>query len=213
MFNESHIVNSFEKCQLKPKIVEFFVDNKFIIIDMACGENFMLALDDQGQVHSFGNNEFCQLGRELTVKNESMPKIIKDLPEIIIKVCCGWKHGMVLSKQGNVYIWGNPFSEYDKNFENIKNPLLIENIGKVFEIASGFHHFAALIQDNETEMFTWGANDYGQLGYPTNEEFTLKPQKVELSQFKGKPMHVHFILNRSIVDHIHLFLSYAIIRS
>ena len=184
-------MNSNEKCQLTPRIVEFFVEIKAFIIDMACGKDFMITLDNQGKVYSFGNNEFSQLGREFTVNNEANPKII-ELPEKIEKVCCGWRHGMILSKEGNVFIWGNPFREYEEKFENIKNPIQIEHLGKVSKIASGFHHFVVLTKmvNNQDEMITWGGTDYGQLGYVTSEEFSQKPHKLDLSKFEANPINV-----------------------
>jgi len=148
-------------------------------------------LDENGNVHSFGNNEFSQLGREFTVIHESTPKKIDLLPEKIGKVCAGWRHGMALSADGNVFIWGNPYLDYDENFQTMNKPIKVENIGIANEIACGFHHFIVLRIDNqESELLTWGANDYGQLGYLTENEFTVNPRSVIISQFFGKPLHV-----------------------
>jgi alpha-tubulin suppressor-like RCC1 family protein len=191
IFSESHIVNFKDKCQLTPRPVLFFKEKSANIVDVSCGKDFTLALDDQGVVYSFGSNENCQLGREYTVKIESTPKAINSISERIVSISAGWSHGMALTSEGQVYVWGNPYVDREENFPIIKHAEKISNLLNVIEIASGFHHMVALRQtSNGSEVLTWGANDYGQLGFFAERELFLKPQVVELTQFNSPPIHV-----------------------
>jgi hypothetical protein len=72
---------------------------------------------------------------------------------------------MCLTKTGEVYIWGNPYYEYDNRFEDIDKPLNMELEG-VIEISSGFNHFAAISKKHGfNELYTWGLNEYVIFSY------------------------------------------------
>ena len=169
----------------------FFIEKNKYIVDIACGSDFTLALEDGGTVYSFGNNELNQLGREFTVRIESTPKQISFNSEKIIKICAGWKHGITLMAFGDVYMWGNPYIEYHRKFPNIVEPTKVENLDNITDIASGFHHFVALRHtDVNKEVFTWGANDYGQLGFHSENQIIFNPRALVLTQFLAIPVKV-----------------------
>ena len=105
--------------------------------------------------------------------------------EKIQKICLGWMHGSILTDTGEVYFWGNPFFDYDKAYEDFVEPTKIELPFKAVELANGFHHFCAILDEyNKFELYTWGANEYGQCGIQVKHEnkLVLFPTKISFKE-------------------------------
>lgn len=171
------------KCWTSPKILDYFYEKKIIITDVVCGKDFTFACDDYQNPYSWGNNDHSQLARNSKNKYETVPDIANLLLSfgIIMDIKCGWMHGSLLTDKGEVFIWGNPFYDYDEQMPDIKEPLKIELDNTVLDINCGFHHFCAIvIENNNYVLYTWGANEYGQCGYKTEEKLSLTPKKVDL---------------------------------
>jgi len=95
-----------EKAALYPTVIKEFIDLKCIAI--AAAQNHTMILDDQGVVHTFGKNDFCQLGHYPPPKMESSPKPICSKAfkgETMIAIAAGRFHSVVCSKH-NVYAFG-----------------------------------------------------------------------------------------------------------
>ena len=187
------------KCNNKVTSIDFFVENKIYINNISCGSDFCFAVenDDPSKnevIYSWGNNEFHQLGISETkykyyfnpTKADLVNKIINKQKTRINKLVCGWNHSCFLSENNNIYLWGNPFKEYNKKYPDIKEPLnitsdKIKKNSKIIEISSGFNHIAILSNNNSLiELYTFGANEFGQLGYPTDELYIDRFNKVEI---------------------------------
>ncbi len=71
------------------------------------GIDFVLALNEEKRVFSWGQNYEGQLGRGYKSDDEEYlePKIIL-LLENIIEISCGSGHSLALDSNGNVYSWG-----------------------------------------------------------------------------------------------------------
>jgi len=161
-YNEAKIVNVDNKCQLTPKLISYFDDHKIIVVNVVCGKDFTLALDHIGEVYSFGQNKNQQLGQNIMTYYETTPSIIK-FEQPIIKIECGWYHGLALCKLGKVYMWGNPFVEQEYEIKNIPLPLEIEFKEPVIDIVSGFFHMGVITFNSNSNMkslYTWGGNQY-----------------------------------------------------
>ena len=202
------------KCNNKLTIIEFFIKNKINIESIACGADFCLALEYIGSendiegnnkdsnkgIYSWGNNENHQLGigrsKYKYYFNPKNSNLINDLMNEqktkINKIICGWSHACILTEKDEIYIWGNPFKEYDKKYKDIVSPIELKlddkkvNNLKIIDISSGFNHIAALISKNSknkysmNELYTFGGNEFGQLGYPTDEVYIDRFNKVEI---------------------------------
>ena len=189
-------------CNNKLTCIEYFVKNKINIDNIICGADFCFALeslniDEDGDIeyngiYSWGNNELNQLGIEENkykyyfnpIKADLVTKILNKQKTKIKKLVCGWSHSCLLTKNNMIYLWGNPFKEYNKNYKNIKEPININKIknSKITQISSGFNHIAVLSKfyNSKIELYTFGANEFGQLGYPTEEIFIDQFNKVEI---------------------------------
>ncbi|KAM3967385.1 HECT and RLD domain containing E3 ubiquitin ligase 4 [Aphomia sociella] len=150
---------------------------------VAAGEFFVLYLTNQGHLYSCGSNEVGQLGR-LTYYNEGRtPSLVEKLKEFkILTVACGIQHSLALNEWGIPYSWGcnnmgqlglDTRDTYSHNIPSIVKLLATKN---VIQIACGSYHSIALT--NNGDLYSWGANSYGQcgLGNVTNKE--MKPQQI-----------------------------------
>ena len=195
------------KCNNKVTCIDFFVKNKINIEYISCGADFCFAWEDIDQdidinnnnenswIYSWGNNELNQLGINESkykyyfspTKADLISKIINKQKTKIIKLICGWSHVCFLSEKNDIYLLGNPFKEYNKKYKNIKFPKNINNINKkrIIQISSGFNHIAVLAKSSlnntsKVELYTFGANEFGQLGYPTDEVYIDAFNEVEI---------------------------------
>jgi alpha-tubulin suppressor-like RCC1 family protein len=184
LWEESTIVSGI-KCQSTPKLIEKLANRKLVITDVICGNDFTFVYDDSGIPYSWGNNDHYQLARVSQFTTDSTPDKATQLVELekTLKICCGWMHGMVLTDKGEVYIWGNPFFDYNKNSPDIAEPLMVELPNRAVDIRCGYHHFCAIISEdglNNFQLYTWGANEYSQCGYRTEERISYIPKHVKI---------------------------------
>jgi alpha-tubulin suppressor-like RCC1 family protein len=185
------------KCNPKVTRIDYFKNEEIKIGDIICGSDFCFALeyldmDNLNEAHripeeifSWGNNEFHQLGIEdnqfkyyfKPTKATLLNRVLIQNHTKIQKFVCGWSHGCFLCINGEIFIWGNPFNEYNKKYKDIEVPINInnlKNITKILDISSGFNHIAILTLNryNTIKCYTYGANEFGQLGYETEEIYT-----------------------------------------
>ena len=198
--NENSNIIEGNKCNSKLTKIEYFDNEKIFINDIFCGSDFCFAKDTKGIFYSWGNNSNNQLGRESNIIINFIPKKSNLINEInendkIEKICLGWSSGIILTNSGNCYIWGNPFYDYDKNFPNLIKPEKIEydNLKyKIIDIGCGFHHFCLIVENIDKikySLMTFGLNDFGQLGYETDNNYTTEVKFVDFGN-KEKDINV-----------------------
>lgn len=76
------------------------------IIYIAAGANFSVAVNKQGEVWSWGQNDYGQLG-DGSKNAKYTPTRVKANLSGIIKVACGMRHTVALKADGSVYSWGD----------------------------------------------------------------------------------------------------------
>ena len=79
------------------------------VISISCGYWHSLALTECGRVFSWGSNNWGELGRNICKYfNSNRPIPIELCKEIIInKISCGLHHSLLLSIDGEIYVFGN----------------------------------------------------------------------------------------------------------
>lgn len=122
-------------------------------------------LDQTGQVWTWGDNRFGQLGNGTTTAHTT-PEKISGLPPVAA-VAVGGGHTLALTPDGQVWGWGG-------NFDNTlgvstettiqTEPVLISGLDHITAIATGDGHGVALRSDGT--VWTWGINTDGQTGLP-----------------------------------------------
>ena len=77
------------------------------LVDIAAGSSHFLALNSDGNVLSWGDNESGQLGIG-EGKSQDAPNIIDTLLKVYInRISWGAAHSMAITKSGNAFVWGS----------------------------------------------------------------------------------------------------------
>lgn len=131
------------------------------IVQIASVGYHTLALNDKGQVYSWGSNEFLELGRE--AGNLELFAAEVDLSGIK-EVAVGWHHSVALDSAGHLWFWGADHSQGNVSKEDkiVPKPTRFDNVPKIEKIACGSWHSLAL--DVDHNVWGWGRNGYGMLG-------------------------------------------------
>jgi len=142
------------------------------ITQVAAGIEHTIALASDGTVYTWGRNIWGQLG---TANNtdSNLPVTVNTSGVLsgkaITRVAAGGYHSVTLSSDGMVFTWGN--NDYGQignaNNTSINMPVLVNTSGvlsgkTITRVAAGYSHSMVLASDGT--VFTWGNNDYGQLG-------------------------------------------------
>ncbi|XP_010265209.1 PREDICTED: ultraviolet-B receptor UVR8-like isoform X2 [Nelumbo nucifera] len=138
------------------------------IVQAAIGGWHCLAVDDQGRAYAWGGNEYGQCGEEPERKDDNSPTLRRDIvipqrcaPRLSVRqVAAGGTHSVVLTREGHVWTWGQPWPPGD--IKQISTPVRVQGLEKVRLIAVGAFHNLALVE--EGTLWAWGNNEYGQLG-------------------------------------------------
>ena len=146
------------------------------IIEISAGEYSSLALDDNGHVYIWGDNTYQRLGtnskeRYLTTPTEISYFTDNDIE--IVAIAAGQNFSLALDSAGNVYSWGDNYhgelgNESISKSDTITTPREIPNLSNVSAISARGKHALAL--DSASDVYSWGENEYGQLGNGTTEE-------------------------------------------
>ncbi|XP_018392774.1 PREDICTED: RCC1 and BTB domain-containing protein 1-like [Cyphomyrmex costatus] len=163
----------------------------------ACGECHILALTEQGEIYSWGNNRFGQVGNGSDDEHVMLPTHLNILPmkcdlhlNKVVDIACGYNHSIALTAFGEVYTWGlhhiEEFEEYiDVENESVLSsptPMRLDSLHgkKVVYIACGAT-FTIVIMDNGN-VYSWGSNKYGQLGVGDERD---RQMPCQLNSLKG----------------------------
>ncbi|XP_056891228.1 probable E3 ubiquitin-protein ligase HERC3 [Takifugu flavidus] len=176
----------------KPGITPEFVgalDTQKITL-VSCGQAHSLAVNEQGQVFAWGAGEEGQLGLGTTETAVRIPRLIKRLCDHrIAQVMCGNQHCIALSKDGQLFTWGQNTSgqlglgkgEPSKLFPQPLKSLAGIPLAKI--TAGGDHSFALSLSG---AVFGWGKNKAGQLGLNDIQD-------------RAVPCHIKFLRSQKVV--------------
>lgn len=83
--------------------------NASVVVQIACGTNHSMALDEWGQVFAWGSDAEGQLGHGLSATSgntiQATPKIIKNLAtNHTVQIACGAKHSIALTSSKSIII-------------------------------------------------------------------------------------------------------------
>ena len=164
------------------------------ISQIAAGYDHMVALDKEGRVWTWGRNNFGQLGYDTGVVSYSALARKVTIQENgedvdIMAVAAGEYHTLALTNGGEVWAWGyNHYGQLGRetlptkwaDFNSTPVKVLGDrgegHIGNVVMISAGGDTSAALKGDGT--VWTWGRNDFGQMGIGTNEKPIGAPTQV-----------------------------------
>ncbi|OQS06735.1 regulator of chromosome condensation (RCC1) [Thraustotheca clavata] len=137
-----------------------------------------------GEVYTFGKVDF-QLGYHLPHGDEQfIPRRVKFPADTdIIALSAARYHTLVISSKGECFSWGfGKGGRLGTGTEfNCIHPVQLSFAHRVVsKVAAGENHSLALTSDGQ--LFSWGSNSYGQLGFPlkqTSAASRLIPKRID----------------------------------
>ncbi|MDX8389046.1 MAG: DUF5011 domain-containing protein [Mariprofundaceae bacterium] len=157
------------------------------ITAIAAGSFHALALKSDGSMLAWGQNISGQLG-DGTTTNRSNPVPVVDAAASAITgitgIAAGMYHSVVLLSDGTVWSWGSNGSYQlgDGTFTDRLNPVQLLDassvgITGVVAVAAGDMHSLARMGDDT--LWTWGQNNFGQLGDASTTDRSSPVQVVD----------------------------------
>ncbi|CAB1343389.1 unnamed protein product, partial [Coregonus sp. 'balchen'] len=140
-------LTNFEECVRVPRNIKSLSDVQ--IAQIACGYRHSHALSRGGQVYSWGQNRYGQLGLGVAGQGIATPQVIQSLQGIpFAQISAGGAHSFALTLSGAVFGWGrNKFGQLGLNDNNDRYyPALLKSLRsqRVIYICCGEDHTAAL---------------------------------------------------------------------
>ncbi|OWF41330.1 uncharacterized protein LOC110462625 isoform X2 [Mizuhopecten yessoensis] len=131
------------------------------VVGVACGGRHSMVVFSNGQVYSFGNNFYAQLGynfREKNYKeNQIKPYLLKSLiGRPVSEVACGDKHSIFRFQSGSIACVGcNSTGQIGTgDREEALVPKILEMTGPITHVACGSNHSLAI--SDKGEVYIWG---------------------------------------------------------
>ena len=141
------------------------------IVAVAAGDNFTLALRNDGTVWAVGTNSNGQLGNGSTTQETLAVQVQTSSSTYltnIVAVAAGTTHSMALDGNGNVWTWGGNASG-QLGLGNTTQETYAQQvtaISGIVKIGAGASHSLAMTTNGAT-VYAWGYNNDGQLGNNT----------------------------------------------
>eukprot|EP01124_Arcella_intermedia_P027838 TRINITY_DN5535_c0_g1_i1.p1 TRINITY_DN5535_c0_g1~~TRINITY_DN5535_c0_g1_i1.p1 ORF type:complete len:709 (-),score=152.40 TRINITY_DN5535_c0_g1_i1:15-2141(-) len=164
------------------------------ITKISCGGDHSLVLNEDGEVHSWGSNEFGQLGHGHLLPLHEPKKLSVD--EKIVHISGGgFGHSFLIAESGNIYSmgWSESYQTGTGSNANLEVPTLVSTVPgsvKVLDIPSGGYKHAAVLCDNG-DVYLFGENTQGQLG-------PIGLDSIQLSEKTfGRDNNIYVYLNHS----------------
>ena len=135
---------------------------------VACGVYHTSAIKTDGTLWTWGYNSFGQLGDNTTAWRSSPVQTISAGTNWK-QVACGVYHTSAIKTDGSLWTWGyNPYGQLGDNTTVDKSSPVQTVAGGTNwkQVACGYYHTSAIKTDGS--LWTWGNNNYGQLGDNTN---------------------------------------------
>uniref|UniRef100_A0A452II49 HECT-type E3 ubiquitin transferase n=1 Tax=Gopherus agassizii TaxID=38772 RepID=A0A452II49_9SAUR len=176
-FGQPGIGSNLQAIIPEPQVYGFIHDRN--IKEVACGGNHSVFLLENGEVYTCGLNTKGQLGHQ---REGSKPEQIGALADQhIVHVACGESHSLALSERGQLFAWGAGSDGQlgiTTREDSVAVPRLIKKLNQqtILQVSCGNWHCLALAADGQ--FFTWGQNNYGQLGLGKECPSQTSPQRI-----------------------------------
>lgn len=144
------------------------------LISINYNQNHSLAIDDSGQVYSWGEDKYGQLGRGENGYNNCSRHCRLDIDKITtlddaLMISAGYKHNLVLTKEGDVWAMGyNKEGQLgDGTTSNSSTPVKVDfsgaqNVGHIIQVVASSDSSYAL--DDRGQVWGWGSDSYANMG-------------------------------------------------
>ena len=154
------------------------IDND--VKQIACGENYLVALKNDGTLWTTGYNYYGQLGINSTTNVNKFTQVTTNINNDVKQIACGRHHTFILKNDGTVWSCGNnTYGQLGINSTTNKTSFTqvttnIDNDVKQIIGDAANHHIIILKTDGS--VWTCGYNNYGQLGFETTASYKVFTQ-------------------------------------
>ena len=148
------------------------------IISIKCSESSTLLLTLKGNIYSFGNNEYGQLGlNDYNIKKTSTPTLIRNIPEIR-RIECGYNHSMCIDVNDDLWIFGeNNYGQLGLGDNKpIYKPISHPTLSNIMDISS--RGYSTFVKTVNHKIYAFGSNAYSKLGIVPSLRFQLTPAQL-----------------------------------
>ena len=168
------------------------VASGFTYTQVAAGGNHVLAVGSDGIVYAWGANDHGQLGNGSLNANtpQTSPLPVKGAdsqPFKAVQVSAGYADSAAISPDGRVYTWGSEFNGTSTWGSSKRTPILAKDPDgsgqglHAVQVSANCSFIMAL--DADGNVYSWGFNNYGQLGNGTieadyNQKYAADPARV-----------------------------------
>ena len=145
---------------------------------ISSGGHHGLALKSDDTLWAWGKNEFGELGDGTTTNSSKPLQVLTDVQAI----AGGQVYSLALKNDGTLWAWGrNDYGQLGIGTTTDSNtPVQVSGFSdEQAIIAAGYYHNLALKSDST--LWTWGRNEYGQLGTGTTTQRNFPVQVSSLS--------------------------------
>uniref|UniRef100_A0A672YT66 HECT domain-containing protein n=1 Tax=Sphaeramia orbicularis TaxID=375764 RepID=A0A672YT66_9TELE len=157
---------------------------------VSCGWAHSMAVNEKGQVFAWGSGEGGQLGLGTAETSVRIPRLVRRLYDHrISQVMCGNQHCIALSRDGQLFTWGQNTSGQlglGKGEPSKLAPQPLKSLAGIplAQITAGGDHSFALSLSGA--VFGWGKNRAGQLGLNDKQD-------------RAVPCHIKFLRSQKVV--------------
>ncbi|KAF6718712.1 putative E3 ubiquitin-protein ligase HERC3 [Oryzias melastigma] len=157
---------------------------------VSCGRAHSVAVNEQGQVFVWGAGDGGQLGLGAAETAVRIPRLVKKLCDhSISQVVCGNQHCIALSRDGQLFTWGQNSSGQlglGKGETGKLSPSPVKSLAGIplAQITAGGDHCFAVSMSGA--VFGWGKNKAGQLGLNDKQD-------------RAVPCHIKFLRSQKVV--------------
>ncbi len=160
------------------------------IVALSFNQNFSIALDEYGNLWSWGYNANGELGRgpstDICNSSSDINDCILNIGQIeglsnIVNISAGYSHSLALKNDGTVYAFGsNSNGELGNGTTDITtniSQVIFEEDTDIIQVSAGSDFSCAL--DSNGKVWAWGKNNNGQLGQGlSSKDNQLLPTKI-----------------------------------
>ncbi|KAK3722084.1 hypothetical protein QZH41_019834, partial [Actinostola sp. cb2023] len=142
--------------------------------DIASSADCCLAISDDGEVFSWGNSEYNQLGLQTEEQQVSIATKAPLLCQLgVVKhVAAAGSFSIMITEEGVVYTWGYGVLGCGPDVTSSKSPHRIKTLENLHEeitqVHCGLDHVAIVTVSGK--LFVWGRGSFGRLGTGATED-------------------------------------------
>ena len=148
------------------------------------GQAYNLAIDTNGNLYSWGQNTYGQLGNNSTDDVNTPTQILAGTT--FEKISVGYNTSFAIDTDGNLYAWGaNGNGELGDGTKTLrKSPVKVAEGTKFTDVSATWNHTLALGETGN--LYAWGSNENGELGNGTTESKLVPTVIAESTDAKYK---------------------------